>query len=84
MIILPEKCLRGCIDCEPYGQIESDNKSSFCCVGKNYGTNRVEKNDIYRYCFQNDTIDTEEDCDKRDLVDQLSVIAQALSVIENE
>lgn len=83
MIILPAKCLRNWDDCVPFGQIAADDHLSFYCVGKNDGTNRQCEDDKYRHCFKNDVIDRFEDCDRRDLIDELSVIAQALSVIEN-
>lgn len=83
MIILPEKCLRCLKDCEPLAQIESDDKSSFICVGKNDGTTRKVNQDKYRLCWHNEETDEMHDYDQRDLTDQASVIIQALSVIEN-
>lgn len=44
----------------------------------------MEAQDGYRHCQKSMTTDTIHDCDARDLTDQCSVLAQALSVIANE
>ena len=83
-LVLPEKCLRSMSDCEPLAQIESDCKTSFICCGKNDAGSRTLDRDVYRVCFHNETIDERTDWDKRDITDTLSVLAQALSIEENQ
>ena len=82
-ICLPEKCLRGCSNCEPLAQIESDCGTSFICVGQNDGSTRTVDQDEFTLCWKNSEIDERSDWDKRDLIDTASVICQALSVIQN-
>lgn len=79
----PERCLRGLGDCSPLAQLASDCGSSFICVGENDGTSRVHAQDLYRKCDVAEGAESMADCDQRDLTDELSVIAQALSLIEN-
>lgn len=83
MIKLPEKCLRDYNDCEPLAQLKADGFDDFICIGLNNGKTRKIKNDIFRKCDKGLEIDTEFDCDYRDLTDEISVIGQALSIKEN-
>lgn len=80
---LPEKCLRGRSDCKPLAQIQSDCGVSFICVGHNLEKDRKYKQDIFRHCWKNEEIDEDNDWDKRDFLDTISVMSQALSVDEN-
>lgn len=82
-INLPEKCLRGRHDCEPWAQIEPEEKDSFICVGLNDGTTRVFPQDEFTMCWKNKEIDEYSHWDKRDLTDTASIILQALSISEN-
>jgi hypothetical protein len=83
VIILPTGCPRGRADCEALARIESDDGSSFICAGENDGSTRVVPGDDLRLCFVTATTDTIHDCDRRDFADQLSVLAQAMSVLAN-
>lgn len=88
-IYLPEKCLRGRCDCQPYAQIaadeldDQDKSSSYICVGKNDGSDRQVAQDEYTLCWKNSFVDERTHWDKRDLTDTASVIVQSLSVIGN-
>lgn len=82
-IELPEKCLREGVDCVPFAQIVSDDRTSFICCGMSYPDDRSRLKDPFRHCFKNDSIDTMHDNDERDLVDTISVLVQALSVHHN-
>lgn len=82
MFILPDKCIRGLNNCQPYAQIVGENKKSFFCCGENDGSDRVIDQDKYTLCFKNDQIDDLTHNDKRDLTHQAAVLIQALSVIE--
>jgi len=79
-IYKPDTCIRGHATCDPLARIESTCGSSFTCCGLNDGSNRVLEQDKYTICFKNSKIDTEEHWDRIDLVDQLSILSQALSV----
>ncbi len=79
---MPDKCIRGYKTCQPYALIDSDSGDSFFCCGENDGTNRKLEQDKYTLCFKNAECDTETHNDKRDLVHQMAVIAQALAIIE--
>lgn len=79
-IYLPEKCVRGLLDCEPLALIRSDCDTSFICCGKNNGKTRKHKQDEFRHCWKSKEVDDMSDCDKRDLIDTISVLSQALSV----
>jgi hypothetical protein len=86
MLKYPEKCLRNKTTCQPYGQLEScedaeGNKSFFCC-GKNDGTEPPVEEDRYTLCFKGEFRDTVSFNDRRDLIDQMHVIAYAMSHIE--
>jgi len=82
MTFLPDKCIRGHDYCAPLSLIESDDGDSFFCCGENDGSNRELEQDKYTLCFKNMDMDIEHHNDKRDLTHQLSVIAQALAIIE--
>ena len=57
------------------------NGSFFCC-GKNDGTMAHVKEDRYTLCFHGEFRDSMTFNDRRDLVDQMHVIAVAMSHIE--
>lgn len=83
MIILPEKCPRGFTSCLPLSQILADDTiGGFICCGENDGTIREVEQDKYSLCFKSETTDTHQHYDKRDLTHEMSVIAQALAIIE--
>lgn len=89
MLYTPEKCLRGRTDCLPLSQIESDMEpKTFVCCGENDGSSRSEPQDQYRLCIKGcggqSGYDTMQDCDRRDLSHQLSVIAWALGIISED
>lgn len=83
-IYLPEKCLRDQSDCEPLAQIASDCGDSFICVGCNDGTRREVEQDKYTYCWKTPVIDQEDHVDETDLLDTISVMSQAMSVINHQ
>ena len=80
---LPENCLRNLPDCTPYAQIMSDDSKSFICCGKNDGRTRRVEGDEFRHCWVNSEIDELSDFDRRDIIDTISVLVQALSVDAN-
>ena len=82
-IYLPEKCLRGRSDCRPLSQVAADDETSFFCCGANDIATRKVPDDAFTLCFKNDDIDERTNWDRRDMLDQASVIAQALSIDEN-
>ena len=57
--------------------------ASFICVGANHPASRTVKADRFTLCWKNAAIDERSHWDKRDLLDTMSVIAQALSTDEN-
>lgn len=82
------KCFRCREDCKPLTNISSlaiDGASigSFICVGHNDPSTREFAQDRFTLCWKNDVIDERGHWDKRDLLDTMSVIAQALSIDEN-
>lgn len=79
----PDRCLRQRTDCVPLACVASDDMTTYICVGANDGTTRVHQQDCYRKCVTSPGVETIEDCDQRDLTDEMSVIAQALSTLEN-
>jgi hypothetical protein len=83
MIKLQGDCIRGEEDCEAYALIVSDCKESFVCCGENDGTRRKVEQDKYTFCFKNAEIDEMSHYDEVDLADQMSVIAQSLSIINH-
>jgi len=82
-IQLPEKCLRNLTNCQPLAQIVSDDGTSFFCCGHNDGSDREVSCDKFTLCFKNEAIDEMGHWCERDIKDQMSVMAQALSVDEN-
>lgn len=89
MLYTPEKCLRDREDCKPLSQIASDSDPfTFVCCGENDGSTRSEKQDKYRLCIKgcggDSGWDSMQDCDRRDLQHQLSVIAWALGIISED
>lgn len=82
MIVLPEKCLRGRSNCNPYSQIESDDKSSFFCCGVHDGTINKLLADKYTVCFKGPHDDDVSLYEKRDLIHNASVLIGAVAVIE--
>jgi hypothetical protein len=85
MIKLPEKCLRNKPYCQPIAQLQSDGPcKTFICVGLNEPFVRKVEDDYLTKCVTGtDGVDNIDNCDDRDLTDEMSVIAQALSVIAN-
>lgn len=82
-LLLPDSCPRGLSCCSPLSQIVSDSGETFICAGENDGSDRSEPMDVFTLCTKSATVDRREHVDRRDLTDQLSVIAQALSVLAN-
>lgn len=77
-------CLRCRTDCVPLANLSSDTEQkSFVCVGLNKPHNRVIPQDRFSLCWKNKAVDEFSHWDKRDLIDTMSVIAQALSTDEN-
>lgn len=76
-------CARCRTDCTPAANIISTNGASFICVGFNRPEDRVVKGDRFTLCWKNDVVDERGHWDKRDLLDTMSVIGQALSTDEN-
>lgn len=78
------KCLRCRIDCTPLANISADEGgSSFICVGYNRPADRAVKKDRFTLCWKNSVVDERGHWDRRDMLDTMSVIAQALSTDEN-
>lgn len=75
-------CPRGRDECESLSQIIADEHSSFVCCGEVKEHARSIPQDRYRLCWKNPVVDEMGEYDKRDLIDQMSVIAQAISIIE--
>lgn len=81
------KCPRGLESCRSYGQVVTDDdnpmSSSFFCCGKNNGTMPGQlPEDVFTLCFHGEFRNTISYNDRRDLIDQMHVIASALSHIE--
>lgn len=79
-------CPRGFDNCEALTNVESStdpDEKSFVCVGYNKKENRVHKQDRFRHCWVSAGMDVMTDMDRRDFIDTLSVISQALSLDEN-
>jgi hypothetical protein len=77
-------CLRCRQDCTPLANITSDTESkSFVCVGANLPKTRSVPQDRFTLCWKNSVVDERGHWDKRDLLDTMSIIAQALSTDEN-
>lgn len=82
-IILPAKCLRNRIDCEPLSQVKSDNGNSFICCGYNDPSSRKIEQDKFRHCWKNSVIDECTDWDRRDIISTIAILSQALHVDSN-
>lgn len=83
------RCFRCRTDCVPLSNLSSDepaadgSSSSFVCVGYNRPEDRTVPQDRFTLCWKNEIVDDRWHWDKRDLMDTMSVIAQALSTDEN-
>lgn len=78
------RCMRCRENCVPAANIAADADGvSFICVGWNKPQDRVVPGDRFTLCWKNDVVDEYGHWDKRDLLDTMSVIAQALSTDEN-
>jgi hypothetical protein len=78
------KCLRCLENCVPLANLSSDTEfKSFVCVGLNKKEDRTIIQDRFTLCWKNRAVDEFGHWDKRDLLDTMSVIAQALSTDEN-
>lgn len=77
-------CLRCRKDCVPLANLSSDTEQkSFVCVGLNKKESRTILQDRFTLCWKNTAVDERGHWDKRDLLDTMSVIAQAISTDEN-
>jgi len=84
-VFTTEYCPRERADCKSFSQLISLEHASFICCGENNGEGREVEQDKYRICVKSsESIDSIQNCDKRDLVHQASVIMRALAVIEEE
>ena len=83
------RCFRCRTDCVPAANLASDEPAlgetpkSFVCVGFNRKEDRSVQADRFTLCWKNSAVDERGHWDKRDLLDTMSVIAQALSTDEN-
>ena len=83
-LALPDGCPRGRSDCEALARVEADDGSSFICMGENDGSTRSHPGDRLRLCILSaEGVDSIQDLDLRDTADQMSVMAQAMSVVAN-
>lgn len=80
------KCPRGLDTCRSYGQVVANEddplKGSFFCCGKNDGSMSSIPEDRYTKCFHGEFRNDMTFHDRRDLIDEMNVIASALSHIE--
>ena len=82
-------CMRCRADCTPAANLSADAPghdsapASFVCVGWNRPQDRTVPADRFTLCWKNGAVDERGHWDKRDLLDTMSVIAQALSTDEN-
>ena len=77
-------CFRCRHDCTPVANIAADEEAkSFVCVGFNKKEDRALPQDRFTLCWKNKAVDERGHWDKRDLLDTVSVIMQALSTDEN-
>lgn len=74
-IQLPERCMRGCDECQPLSLICSDDNATFVCCGKN-----DRSDDPYRVCFKSLTTDSTFDHDELDLLDQATVMIAGMAI----
>jgi hypothetical protein len=78
------RCLRCRADCTPLANLTADDiAGSFVCVGYNRPETRAVPGDRFTLCWKNAVVDERGHWDRRDLLDTLSVMAQALSIDEN-
>lgn len=83
------QCWRCRADCTPISNISADAPGSngapvsFVCVGWNRPQDRIVLADRFTLCWKNGAVDERGHWDRRDLLDTMSVIAQALSTDEN-
>ncbi len=78
------QCLRCRSDCTPIANLSADEEAkSFVCVGYNRPEDRDVAGDRFTLCWKNSVVDERGHWDRRDLLDTLSVIGQALSTDEN-
>lgn len=78
-----DTCPRQRDDCTVLSNIISDDGSSFICVGYNQKEDRAVQSDRFTHCWKNDVTDERGHWDRRDLIDTISVMSQALSTDEN-
>lgn len=82
-------CFRCREDCVALANLSADEPTpdkmpvSFVCVGLNRKEDRSVPQDRFTLCWKNSAIDERGHWDKRDLLDTMSVISQALSTDEN-
>ena len=77
-------CFRNRTDCTPVANLCTEvDANDFICVGWNSPESRAIQSDRFTLCWKNDVIDERGHWDKRDLLDTMSVISQALSIDEN-
>ena len=82
-VFLTQYCPRNRGDCKSFSQLIAQNHESFICCGENNGDNRTVNQDKFRLCIKSsESVDSVQDCDKRDLMHQASVIMGALAIIE--
>lgn len=74
------RCMNNCV---PLSNVISESGVSFVCVGANNPEDREVQQDRFTLCWKNDAVDERGHWDKRDLLDTVSVITQALSIDEN-
>lgn len=83
------RCFRCRTDCTPISNLSADepapdgSAASFVCVGFNRKEDRRVPADRFTLCWKNNSVDERGHWAKRDLLDTMSVIAQALSTDEN-
>ena len=83
------QCWRCRTDCTPAANLSADapgrdgTPASFVCVGWNRLQDRTVPADRFTLCWKNGAVDERGHWDKRDLLDTMSVISQALSTDEN-
>ncbi|MBT2300347.1 hypothetical protein J7E70_07705 [Variovorax paradoxus] len=82
--VTENNCMRCRTDCVPLANLSADGEgTSFVCVGLNRKEDRTVMEDRFTLCWKNSAVDERGHWDKRDLLDTMSVIAQALSTDEN-
>lgn len=87
--ITVNRCYRCRTDCVPVANLSGESPAdgeqpvSFVCVGFNRKEDRVVQADRFTLCWKNEVVDERGHWDRRDMLDTMSVIAQALSIDEN-